>query len=270
MSGNEQAEPVSGDETKVINMAQLRDKSESTAFALLAVMSIFGWIILLFTGLFIYLPFYLIGRFIAEYWGEAYIKTNAIRVGPNQLPEVYQISVDCAKKLGLKQVPEVYVLQESIWNAMAYKVAGKRKVVLFSGAVDSILHTGNLRQLAWLIGHEIGHHAAGHLDWTKALVAPGNIFIWFALWYSRRREFTCDRIGLYCAGCLESSKLAVVNMTVGSQLAANVNVAEAVRQWEAHKKEFFVRYRTLYSTHPHNLVRLKNLEESHAELDMAA
>ena len=41
------------------------------------------------------------------------------------------------------------------------RTRGRRVVVLYSGAIDSILLMGDMDQLMWLVGHEIGHHAIG-------------------------------------------------------------------------------------------------------------
>jgi hypothetical protein len=129
---------------------------------------------------------------------------------------------------------------------------------------------GDMQQVAWLVGHEPGHHRAGHLDFARKLANVGDWCVWLKLWYSRRAELTCDRMGLYCAGSLRASQLALVNATVGAQLAAKVNTQEAIRQWNEHRREFFVQYRTLYSTHPHHLARLEHLGQAAAELGIAA
>ena len=104
------------------------------------------------------------------------------------------------------------------------------------------------------------------IGWWRKLAAPGNWCVWLRLWYSRRCELTCDRMALYCTDNLHTSQLALMNATVGAQLADQVNVKEAVQQWEQHRSEFFVQYRTLYSTHPHNLARLQHLQSAALEL----
>jgi hypothetical protein len=141
-------------------------------------------------------------------------------------------------------------------------------VVLLSGAVDSILLKGDMQQLSWLVGHELGHHWAGHLDLRQKMARAGGWLIWLKLWHSRRAEITCDRVGLYCAESLKASQLALMNATVGAQLAGKVNMAEAASQWQQHQTEFFVKYRTLYATHPHLLARLQLLNGAAAELRM--
>ena len=157
-------------------------------------------------------------------------------------------------------------MQQNMWNAFAAKMLGRRMVVLLSGAVDSILLKGDLQQLTWVVGHELGHHWAGHLNFSRKLAKVGSWVFWLELWYSRRAEFTCDRVGLYCAGSLKASQLAVMNCTVGAQLADKVNLTVAQRQWQEHSGEFFVKYRTLYATHPHLLARLDHLTGAAGEL----
>jgi Zn-dependent protease with chaperone function len=122
---------------------------------------------------------------------------------------------------------------------------------------------GSMAQLAWLVGHELGHHYAGHLDFWRSITALfGSWFLWVGLWYRRRCELTCDRYGLACANSLSDSMRAVCNMAVGAQLAADMSIDEAIQQWQRHRSELFVRYRTLYSTHPHTLARLEELGRS--------
>jgi Zn-dependent protease with chaperone function len=253
-------------------IARLRDPAEKKALTylfvcaipacvLLAVWTIAGMgVPLLLLGL-----VYLLQR-MSELFAGAYIKTNAVRVSERQFPEMHAIVQSCAQLLG-RSAPDVYVLQDGLWNAFAMKLAGRRIVVLLSGAVDSILLKGDMKQLTFVIGHELGHHYAGHLDpLHRAAEMGGGWCVWVMLWYKRRAELTCDRVGLFCVGDLRASLLALANMTVGAQLADQVNVDEMIRQWTQHKEEFFVRYRTLYSVHPPHLLRICELTRSATEL----
>lgn len=205
---------------------------------------------------------------VGELWFAAHLKTNAIRVSETQLPDLYRAAQAGCSKLGM-ECPDVYVMQQNVWNAFATKIFGRRMVVLFSGAVDSILLKGDMQQLSWVVGHELGHHWAGHLNLKQKLAAPGGWLIWLAFWHSRRQELTCDRVGLYCAGSLQSSQLALANLTVGAQLAGKVSTEQAVAQWHAHRGEFFVKYRTFYSTYPHLLARMDHLNQAAQEFGMS-
>ena len=55
-------------------------------------------------------------------------------------------------------------------------------------------------------------------------------------------------------------------LAVGAQLAPDVDIDQAVAQWNRHSTEFFVKYRTLYSTHPQTLCRLDELGKAAREL----
>jgi Zn-dependent protease with chaperone function len=248
-----------------INQGALRDPKESRAFGLLAFFSIVFWAVLAisivssFGIALIVLAVIGLSRMLAQLFAAAYIKTNAIEVSERQFAEIHRIVRDFSRNLG-EAPPKVYVMQGNVWNALAMKLAGRRLVVLLSGAVDSLLVKGSITQLAWLVGHELGHHFAGHLNfWRQCTESLGSWFIWAALWYRRRCELTCDRYGLACANSLSESLRAVCNMTVGAQLASSVDIDQAIAQWNRHRSEFFVKYRTIYSTHPHTLWRLDEL-----------
>jgi Zn-dependent protease with chaperone function len=257
----------------VIPIEQLRDPKERKALICLWLAAVPAWLLLVawtVTGFGV--PLVIIGavlltRLIAECWFTAYLRTNAIRVSATQLPELHRIVVSSCERLGLEPA-EVYVMQENVWNAFASRILGRNLIVLLSGAVDSILLKGDYAQLAWLVGHELGHHRAGHLLLSRKLASLGNWCVWVRLWYSRRCELTSDRIALYCAGNLQPSQRALVNATVGAQLANQVNVKEAIQQWEQHQGEFFVKYRTLYASHPHLLARLKHLWTAASEFGL--
>lgn len=254
-------------------LSKLRDPKEKTALVWLYIASVPVWLfiivlvvtsygtILIWAGL-----FWLFGAF-GTAWFAAYLKSNAVRVSESQLPELHRAAQNCCRRLNM-EMPDIYVIQHNVWNAFAVKFFSRRVVVLFSGAVDSILLKGDMAQLSWVIGHELGHHWAGHLDWKQKIARLGGWLVWVNFWHSRRRELTCDRIGLFCSGSLRSSQVALANLTVGAQLAASLNPDAAAAQWEKSRKEFFVRYRTFYSTYPPLLARMESLNRSAQEFGM--
>lgn len=254
----------------LMSIDELRDSGERFAKGVLIGLAVPIWILLalgIVAG--IGLPLILLGiivgiRYIMHLFALAYIKTNAVRVSPGQFPDVHQCARAIFDRLGVPLM-DVYILQDSTWNAFATKLAGKRIVVLLSGAIDSILLKGDFKQLQWVVGHEIGHHLAGHFGFAHEMISLGGWFPWVLMWYKRRGEMTCDRIGLYACGDLQACLGALSSMAVGAQLSPRLNVQKAIEQWETHRREFFVRYRTIYSMHPPLLWRFQNLLDSARE-----
>lgn len=206
-------------------------------------------------------------RLAIEAFVHAHIKTNGVRVSESQYPDLAAAAENFSTRLGIPR-PDVYVMQSSAWNTLAQKLAGRRIVVLLSGAIDSVVRGGRREDLAYLLGHEFGHHALGHLDWPQRLLAAGSWFPLVALWHRRRTELSADRVALACTGDIDLATRALVNMTVGSALAAETDVTEAVNQWGQHRDEFFVKFRTLYSLYPHHLWRLAEVRQAAIELDV--
>ena len=273
-NNNPDKPPVAAPPQITIPLDRLRDPLEKTALMWLFIASVPGWALLILWTVFtmgmaaVILGVIALAILFGELWFGAYVKANGICVSQSQLPELHKVVESCCSRLQMP-VPDVFILQQNVWNAFATKIVGRRMVVLLSGAVDSILLKGNMQQLAWVIGHELGHHYAGHLEFSRKLANVGGWCVWLKLWYSRRAELTCDRIGLYCAGSFKDSELALMNATVGAQLASQVNVTEAINQWQQCRGEFFVRYRTFYSTHPHHLARLEQLARASSEFGLS-
>jgi Zn-dependent protease with chaperone function len=172
-----------------INSDQLRDPKEKTALVWLYIASFPVWIVLIlwivstFGIVLIVIGILELLHLMGRLWFAAHLKTNAVRVSETQLQEVFRIAQASCEKLGM-EMPDVYVIQENAWNSIATKIFGRRMVVLYSGAVDSILLKGDLQQLSWLVGHELGHHWAGHLNISQKLAKMGGWLIWVNLWHS--------------------------------------------------------------------------------------
>lgn len=196
---------------------------------------------------------------LAELMSLAHIRANGMRVGPRQYPEVNEMVENFARRLKLQR-PEVYIMQDSVWNAFATKLAKERVVVLLSGAVDALLLDGNDEELAFLVGHELGHHAAGHLDWQHRALRIGAWLPFVGAWHRRCMELTCDRIAIACCGDGHIALRGLASMTVGALMAPRTDIDAAIAQWNQVRTSLFVTLRTLYSSYPHHLQRI---EEAH-------
>ena len=190
----------------------------------------------------------------------AHVKGNGVRLSEEQLPDLYARCKAAAYKLGLEEVPEVYVLQSGgVLNAFATKLLSRRFVVIYSELVNQC---HDPRQLDFVLGHEIGHLAAGHLAWN-AFLAPSQLVPWLGPAYSRAREYTSDRCGHAFVGELEPSLRGLVVLAAGGKLAASVDLQEYMKQC-VETGDFWMAVRELCKTHPYLCKRAAALADREA------
>src|SRR3954453_10598338 len=71
------------------------------------------------------------------------IRGNAVRVSERQFPLLHRLAVAHARKLGLNQVPSIYVIQSGgLLNAFATRFLGRDFVILYSDVLDLALTRG--------------------------------------------------------------------------------------------------------------------------------
>jgi Zn-dependent protease with chaperone function len=160
-------------------------------------------------GLLIWLAI-VVGKFLTR----AYIFGHFVLIGPEQFPDLHQMVVDGAATVKLPEAPKAFVYNSGgLINAFALRLIGGRYVWLTSALIDADTDA----QVRFVIGHELGHHAAGHLDWRLNLLKlPGWFVPFLGAAYSRSREYTCDRIGAYLAQDLEAARSGLQVLACGS------------------------------------------------------
>ncbi len=190
----------------------------------------------------------------------AHVRTNGVRVDERQLPDLHARVRAAASRLGLEKLPEIYVVQGGgLLNAFATKFLSRRYVILLSDLVD---HCEDPRQLDFVVGHELGHLAAGHLTWNLFLL-PYRLVPWLGAAYSRACEYTCDRCGLAAAEDLEQATRGLVVLAAGGRIAARVDLAAFTAQRE-EAGGFWATVLELTSFHPFLCKRAAALQELHA------
>ncbi|TKT80304.1 M48 family metallopeptidase [Aquamicrobium sp. LC103] len=160
----------------------------------------------------------------------AHLRGSAIRLGPDQFPEIHQRVVEFARRAGMKKEPEAYIMQaDGALNAFATKFFRGQIVVLYADLLEACGDDQAARDM--IIGHEIGHLRCGHLDWF-ILTAPGRIIPFLGSAYSRACEYTCDRWGVALSGGGEDARRGLVVLAAGGAHKNKVNVGAYVRQQE--------------------------------------
>jgi len=208
-------------------MNELVYRNETTLRAIALVLSIAIWLLLLVGTvgiLLIYILLIALFALIAHSALIAHLRGNAIRITPKQMPDLCERLYRCARKLGMKTVPEAYLVNgNGVLNAFATRFLGREFVVLMSDVVDSM--ESRPGALDFYIGHELGHLQRRHLTWSKIL-APALFLPIIGAAYSRAREYTCDRHGLAVCDNPEDAQYGLVALAAGKRRWQAVNLEE--------------------------------------------
>jgi len=245
----------------------LRDRSEGTAKILCLVLGILGTIGLLCTGIgFVILALLILG-WILSFYTAAMIKGGAVLVTPQSWPELNAIVEESKAKLGLTEA-KAYVVQDSVFNAFATRLAGRSFVVLNSGAVDTLLRKGKIEDLKFLVGHECGHVAMGHVSfWGGVVPRICELLIQpLYAWYRRCQERSADRCGLWCAGNRADAHRSISVLAGGSEMGSRLDINAAASQWNSVRDEAWITIARFFSEYPHTTERIILVHQAADEL----
>ncbi len=157
---------------------------------------------------------------------------------------------------------EIFVTQDPYINAYAFGFIRPYTIVLHSGSIRYLTHD----ELKVVVVHEMGHIKYGHtmasLYLTPFLVVPvlNVVGQWFAGFWQRRAELTCDRLALMYMADSELVKGSLIKVHVGPDVAKFMN--ETARQWLQYNAERPMnRFAQTFSSHPFLVRRLSHIDK---------
>jgi Zn-dependent protease with chaperone function len=199
------------------------------------------------------------------------LSMNSLKVGPSQYPDIYEMTKDCARTLGIG-IPTVYIENSvGVMNAYAMATEDTEPLVILT---SSIVERCTPQELKAIIGHECGHIHNNHgiyniaanvlinetigrvpLPIQVAALLSTSIRLALQAW-SRAAEVTCDRAGIICCGEEESTSSVHAKLMSGGMLnRGEANIDEVMKQYE-HFRSTPVRLLELGSTHPSSVRRI--------------
>ena len=179
----------------------------------------------------------------------ARMRATAVRMSPTQFPEGYRMVVEAAEAFGMRKVPDAYVMMGSgVVNAFAVGHGFRRYVVIHSDMFEVGGRSRDPEALRFVIGHEVGHLAAGHVSYFR-LVFTNLLSLLPILGpaLSRAQEYTADNFGYAYEPAGAPGVMGV--LSGGKYLNAEVNVNELADR-AATDPSLFVHWVNWTTSHP--------------------
>ncbi|GAA3992348.1 M48 family metallopeptidase [Thermobifida alba] len=186
-------------------------------------------------------------------------RVNGVRITEHQFPEAYRMVVDAARAFGMPRPPDAYLVPgHGQVNAFASGHGLRRYVAITSDLFEIGVRNGDPDALRFVIGHEVGHIAAGHASfWRQFGVSIAHLIPGLGSSLSRAQEYTADNHAYRF--CPEGVHGLCV-LAAGKYLYDKVDFTEIADRARTDQG-FFVMLVNVLSTHPVNTWRFAALRD---------
>ncbi len=176
-------------------------------------------------------------------------RANGVQMTPTQFVEGYRMVVEAAARYGLEYVPDAYVvLGNGQINAFASGHGFRRYVVVYSDLFEIGGRARDPEALRFIIGHEVGHIAAGHTSyWRQLATSIGMQIPILGSLLSRAQEYSADNFGYYTQP--DGAPRAMGVLSAGKYMLRAVDFDQLADR-ATHEKGFFIFLVNLLASHP--------------------
>ncbi|MBP3854772.1 MAG: M48 family metallopeptidase [Ruminiclostridium sp.] len=171
--------------------------------------------------------------------------SSGIPVDEDNFPEINTLVDECISALGIRRP---YVVITSSMTMNAFTVGNDEEAFIVLGSM--LVRVMSPKQLKFVIGHECGHIAMGHLMWhtaaTMAAQLTGSFFGLGAVFaeavmlalnaWSRRSEITADRAGFLCIDDADVAKRALIQLETGFIDSSMINIDSYINNSTRYRK----------------------------------
>lgn len=200
---------------------------------------------------------------------------NAVRLGEDQMPDLWALQRQCAHTFDIKTCPRLYVTHQPI--GMALTIGTNEPTTLMSSALAGSFDRDEVRAV---LAHEMGHVLADHVGFTTSfelvraimnrLLASAPLAglplagLYFALLeWSRAAELTADRASALGTGDPLLTCRTLMRMAGGPVAGMNLDAFIAQATEYEGEGDPFVRYSRFWeeigASHPFPVRRVREL-----------
>ncbi|MFY9663266.1 MAG: M48 family metallopeptidase, partial [Candidatus Cybelea sp.] len=189
---------------------------------------------------------------------------SSVRVHQRQYPRVFMIVRSTCASLEIP-MPLVFVREDNYVPVVALGFGEPYALVVSSHWIELFADD----ELAFMIGRELGHIAAGHTRFHSLLSVNGNenaiVSMIFGAWL-RRCALTCDKVGLLCCGSIDAA-IRAMGIAAFHEFGRKVDYEAFAEQHAEVQADTVLRWGESLSSEPyatHRIAALRTFMSSHA------
>jgi uncharacterized RDD family membrane protein YckC len=181
---------------------------------------------------------------------------SSVRVHQRQYPRVFRIVKQTCAALDIP-MPLIFVREDNYVPVVALGFGEPYALVVSSHWIEIFADD----ELAFMVGRELGHIAAGHTRFHSLLSVNGNenpiVSMIFGGWL-RRCALTCDKVGLLCCGSIDAA-IRAMGIAAFHEFGRKVDYEVFAEQHAELEDDSVLRWGEWLSSEPYATRRIASL-----------
>jgi Zn-dependent protease with chaperone function len=190
---------------------------------------------------------------------ESAVRGNSVRLSDQQFPEVYAILRDHCRRLGMTEMPELFLTSGSIPPYSSTFSSWRETYIVLHQIIFDIDDRKTMDVISFIIGHELGAIRLNQTAaWNEMLLTYISSIRWLISPLQRVRTYSRDRYG---AALAPTGFRGLLINAIGRRLMDHVNI-EAYLAEERRYGGFWSAFNVFFEPRPQVLTRLRKLHDA--------
>jgi len=190
---------------------------------------------------------------------ESTIRGNSVRLSERQFPDVYAVMQEHCRRLGMAELPELFLTSGSIGPFSQTFSSWREKYIVLHQSIFDIDASKTMDVISFVIAHELGAIRLQQTAvWNEMLLTYVSSVKWFRNPLERVRVFSRDRYG---AALSPTGFRGLLINAVGRRLMDDVNIEDYFAQ-ERTYGGFWPALNVIFEPKPQVFTRLRKLHEA--------
>ncbi|MGA8533459.1 MAG: M48 family metallopeptidase [Candidatus Tumulicola sp.] len=190
---------------------------------------------------------------------EASIRGNSVRLSERQFPEVYAVFTDHCRRLGMTEVPELFLTGSTIQPYSNSFSSWREKYIVLHQSIFDVDERKTMDVISFVLAHELGAIRLNQTAvWNEMLLTYVSAIKWLRNPLERARTYSRDRYG---AALSPTGFRGLLIDAIGRRLMDRVNVDDYLAQQRRYGG-FWSGINIFFEARPQVFTRLRRLHDA--------